>query len=74
MKEISKMAPERCAKLKDFSEHKGIALYSDRVWCMSILDKVYTVKYKRREVVTRYQTRLLNFCWEDGFHFLYKKE
>ena len=26
---------------------------------MSILDKVYTVKYKRREVVTRYQTRLL---------------
>ena len=39
---------------------------------MSILDKVYTVKYKRREVVTRYQTRLLNFCWEDGFIFYTK--
>ncbi len=40
---------------------------------MNILDKVYTVKYKRKEVVTRYQTRLLDVCWEEGFYFLYKR-
>lgn len=62
MKEILKMAPERCAKLKDFSEVQWVRPLQRQSVLYDILDKVYTVRYKRREVVTRYQTRLLDVC------------